>query len=1291
MADKHVVVQGALCRCNFGNAPAKIQVSANAEYMNDVSGNSKPAAGSNEIGNPFMPGTFGMCMLTHKPCTPNIIQWDNVLPGVTLSNGGKILTEKSTAVCAAAGAPCVCIIHHGQTAYVAEDSIAENESAIIPALNPLVASRLKCREVPAIRTITLCIEKRNPAAIFTSEKKEEVSVRIMEPLLFEVESYYNHVIPDESAVQWKVLNLHNDGNDVVLIESSGSRLTFSFDASGHYRVQAFGKEQTDSDAFIDLYANNNTLKEEFIISETPYKSGYLQSGTPVCAEAVYKITPPTEAERALVSMQVTDNSKNIIAISDNDKIWFTPTNASATYVVSAIMRTGIHPQQISKEIHTQNNGAISVSNGASTHVVRPRTNMNFHVSQMLHTKLPPVPAAAIQWLLNGRPVGIGPQITINGDVHLILPGKYTVEVRVNIMEGERNNIQQAYWHFEVKNNEVLKILVPGDSTNWIVGRYYTVFAQTLMDYEETLDGPVFWNPYGAYTNKLSTALASQEGSFMISARLGNSRKTLNISAIKATLTRWCFTDEQLIYRPSAGWQEIVRIVISSHEAANEKIPLHLLQINPANCIHHVKDLGEVAFNTDGLLQIDVSINSLKPLLTNTSFEWDTFRLLFAIPLSANCIRLADMKTITCDGTAYWVPQKQSNKRMQEKGGYLELNNKRRVVSVHFHDQRKYPAYKVYKYGQKFSMLVQTANLAGEELSFQIWENRYQGKDKHWFSGRLHINEYGTANATIDSNQLKAGNTLEDSFLRCFYAVIKSFPGNYFYPHEIADKNILNPDNISYYQHIKLSNWFDNFINRHSRANAPVVLGEQLEINELDSRCPACEEMITIEQLAKIFPHATTSSLQIAAATYNRFMEQTGMNTCWNKAHFFAQVAIESGGCLNVKEGESFNWYWEDLGKNFPPFRTAAGKIKAKAWGRAIRKPARPGVTKENQRHIADYVYGPDSVKGKSLGNIQPGDGWKLRGRGLIQLTGREAYTYANKFTRKEKADILLQPDLVATDIKIAVLSSMAFWKWKGLQLAANGNTEVTAKISKVVGLDAISNGKSSHAEKKHFFDTNSSVLFQVNNCRHRKISDGALNRYIVKIDAFSYTLVEQNVTSNQYKYDLYNAGTLIKTFLLQKNRYGLLPFPETGPNWGRYGTRDGGDDNYIAPDVAAPLFGFFYSLPQNGYTDTLYYNDISAGDKRNIGHKGHINGNDIDIRYPGSSNRKGSVLWTEAMETYGSEKEFLKVLEKLLNIATKWEFRNNFAYNKRINNTLGSSTIAHQDHFHLGLRKKIKK
>lgn len=1285
MADKHFVVHGALCKCNFGSTPGRMLVAAQGEYMNDGSGSLKPVASSAETGNPFTPGAFGACALTQSACVPNILQWKNALPGITLSNGGKILTEQSTALCAVSGSTCISILQHGQTALVTNRHVYGSTAAFTSALNPLVNQQQLQQENPVVRAITLRIECRNQLVIFNSEKQKNkvIPVRINEPLLFEIECDNKQIITDDLRIRWKILRQQDSGESCTWIESSGFDLLFSFDTCGRYKVMAYGESQEESAVYIDLHADNNNLENEFIINGENSNPGYLECGTTVCVEAVYRIMPPTTAERAVVSMQVTDNNRNIMATADSDKICFTPGNVSASYFISARIANG---KPVMQKLSTKKAGVISVINKESAHMIRPRTNMNFHVSETVHHTLPPANLTTIQWLLNGKPVGTGPSITLNGNIHFSIPGKYTVTARATAVKGKCNTIEQGAWHLEVKNNEVVKILVANGTTNWITGKQYVVTAQTLMEYSETLDGPVFWEPYGAHSNTISNVSTAEEGTFIISALLGSLKKHIKINAVKPAITRWCFTDEQFICKSSAGWQELIRIVISCREAANEKIPLHLLQVNLANRMHYVKDIGMLNFNAAGDLQSDISMHTLKSLLTAAGFEWDTFRLLFAIPYPSNSIRFADMRMVYCDGRKYWVPRNQSNKRSQEKMLHLLVNAEGRVVSVHFYDQHNNPAYKAYKYGEQFRMHVQTINLAGKELLFEIWENRYQEKDKHIFSNKFLVNDYGTADVLIDSKRLRSGTILENGLLRCFYVIIKSPSEKYLYPHEIADKNILSPDNISYYQHIKLSDWLSKAENRYSRANAPVILGEPLATDEPDTGCPRCNEAITAEQLATVFPHAERTDLQAAAATYNRFMESTGMNTCRNKAHFFTQVAIESGGRLNIKEGESFNWYWEDLAKNFPPFRTPEGRIKAKEWGRPVRKPAHPGVTKENQERIANYVYGPDAVKGKTLGNTQAGDGWKFRGRGLIQLTGRTAYAYANNFTRKENADILLQPELVATDTKIAVLSSMAFWKWKGLPYIANGNTEVTDKISKVVGLDTISNGKSAHAEKKHFFDTKSSVLFRTKDCRYRSVANDKPNRYIIRIDKFSYELVEQNTTSNRYRYDLYNAGMHIKTFLLQKNRSGLLPFPETGPNWGRYGDRDGGDDNFIAPAIAAPLFGFFYALPGNGYKDKLYFNDISASDNRNIGHKGHIHGNDIDIRYPGSSNRKGSVLWTEAKLAYGSEEEFLKVLENILEIARRWGFKRNYGYKIGIKNTTGASTKIHKNHFHIGIQ-----
>ena len=59
-----------------------------------------------------------------------------------------------------------------------------------------------------------------------------------------------------------------------------------------------------------------------------------------------------------------------------------------------------------------------------------------------------------------------------------------------------------------------------------------------------------------------------------------------------------------------------------------------------------------------------------------------------------------------------------------------------------------------------------------------------------------------------------------------------------------------------------------------------------------------------------------------------------------------------------------------------------------------------------------------------LGNTQPGDGKRYKGRGLIQLTGRANYT---QYGKDSGVDCVAKPDLVASDPFVAV--DVACWYW----------------------------------------------------------------------------------------------------------------------------------------------------------------------------------------------------------------------------------------------------------------------
>jgi len=144
----------------------------------------------------------------------------------------------------------------------------------------------------------------------------------------------------------------------------------------------------------------------------------------------------------------------------------------------------------------------------------------------------------------------------------------------------------------------------------------------------------------------------------------------------------------------------------------------------------------------------------------------------------------------------------------------------------------------------------------------------------------------------------------------------------------------------------------------------------------------------------------------------------GITTPRRIAHFISQCAHESNNFRSLQE--NLNYSKESLEKVFPRY-FGAGKRDAAQYAR-------------NPEKIANYVYMDEfrSAAGR-MGNVQSGDGWKFRGRGLKQLTGRNNYTAFGKsvaMTAEQAADY------VATK-KGAIESACWFWDTNKLNTIAD--------------------------------------------------------------------------------------------------------------------------------------------------------------------------------------------------------------------------------------------------------------
>lgn len=83
------------------------------------------------------------------------------------------------------------------------------------------------------------------------------------------------------------------------------------------------------------------------------------------------------------------------------------------------------------------------------------------------------------------------------------------------------------------------------------------------------------------------------------------------------------------------------------------------------------------------------------------------------------------------------------------------------------------------------------------------------------------------------------------------------------------------------------------------------------------------------------------------------------------------------------------------------------------------------IIKKSPSDFADLIYGSGNSVGRSMGNTQVGDGWKYRGRGYIQLTGKKNYQF---FGELAGFDILNNPDWLVTDNTISAIVSVRFIK-----------------------------------------------------------------------------------------------------------------------------------------------------------------------------------------------------------------------------------------------------------------------
>jgi putative chitinase len=189
--------------------------------------------------------------------------------------------------------------------------------------------------------------------------------------------------------------------------------------------------------------------------------------------------------------------------------------------------------------------------------------------------------------------------------------------------------------------------------------------------------------------------------------------------------------------------------------------------------------------------------------------------------------------------------------------------------------------------------------------------------------------------------------------------------------------------------------------------------------------------ITEEQLAAMLP--TNREVAEWCKVLNSALPKYEINNARRIAAFISQCAHESRDFTALEE--NLNYREDTLLRVFPRY-FGAGKRIAAEYAR-------------NPEKLANYVYMDEHrSKAGALGNTKPGDGWRFRGGGIKQLTGRNNY---ERFAKDYDMSAEDAADWVRTK-EGALASALWFWNTNNLNPVADTG-DVVALTKRINGGD----------------------------------------------------------------------------------------------------------------------------------------------------------------------------------------------------------------------------------------------
>jgi len=369
-------------------------------------------------------------------------------------------------------------------------------------------------------------------------------------------------------------------------------------------------------------------------------------------------------------------------------------------------------------------------------------------------------------------------------------------------------------------------------------------------------------------------------------------------------------------------------------------------------------------------------------------------------------------------------------------------------------------------------------------------------------------------------------------------------------------------------------------------NSPMIVDTNYKWWENDKKssiCPNCDKEITLHEFNLMFPNSTNlfykgtnglsnTTLQEFINELNLTLKEFKINTCTRKAFFLAQIARETGDFSRIDE--DLNYKTEKALHNF--------------WSRGSHPLLYSQATAffDAPEKLGNYVYRDIGENG----NENSGDGYKFRGRGLMQITRKKGY---RRFGEYCGTNLTTNPDLLLNNLNLLVRS--AGWYWQHGVILKDGSEKdinIIADLEDFAKTTNLIHGSTSDLKQRENILNKIKYILKTDQCKKTTVeilSDADVEYHIFYTGILKYKVQnERRENASYYYHDSLATVHEIGKYELKKisDNYGGQYKDRLGsPNIYLFDIRN--LNNYHKGNVK-------FTLKMNPGTNRFFMNDVTA-------------------------------------------------------------------------------------------------